>query len=234
MRLIPFFLVPLATLPGLSLMTNSEAAVLQLCPAAAQVAQDGHASTVRMADGKLMHLSVAAVPAPGCRSVTLPVGTEAIAAIRPISSGMVSGLGDTVLLQGPERDERFTIGSVIGSAAPPARPGPSSMPLRENLLAGMRVRTFGVEERIQARMADGRLYLDCRAGNKPAGVILSAPWTMNRVRAELRLSAKGIGRYELQVQDANAAAKGTAITSATPSARARSTSARPPRASWTC
>jgi hypothetical protein len=211
MHLIRFLPVVLATLLGLLPMTNSDAAVLQLCSEAAQVAQDGHASTVRLPDGKVMHLSVAAAPAPGCRSVTLPVGIDAIAAIRPISSGMASGLGDTVLLQGPEREGRFTISSVSGTSAP-ARPGPSPMPLRENLLAEMSVRTFGVEERIQARMADGRLYLECRAGNKPAGVILSAPWTMSRARTELRVSARGTGRYELQVQDANAAEKGTATT----------------------
>ncbi|MFC7515036.1 hypothetical protein ACFQUU_08470 [Herbaspirillum sp. GCM10030257] len=201
-------------------MSSSEAAVLQLCPADAQATQNAHANTVRLPDGKVMHLSVTASAAPGCRSVTLPVGIEEIVAVRPISSDMASGLGDTVLLQGPEREGRFTISSVSGTAAP-AKPGLTLMPLRENLLAGMSVRTFGVEERIQARKANGRLYLDCRAGNKPAGVILSAPWTMSRARAELLVSAKGTGRYEVQVQDAHAAAKGTATTlgqfNATPS-----------------
>lgn len=197
-------------------MTSSHAAgtaFLQSCPAAheEQGAHPGLSSEVIQADGTRVRISVGAAARPGCRGIALPVPPQAIAAIHPLSPSAVAGIGDTVLLQGP-RKEDFLIGSAAGTvAAPPLRDATTPMPLRENLLAGMSARAFGIEERVSVRLADGKLRLHCAPGSRPAGVILSAPWAMTQARAELQLSAAGSGRYEVQVQDAAGAASGSAV-----------------------
>ncbi|WP_151636702.1 hypothetical protein [Noviherbaspirillum aerium] len=198
-------------------MTSSHAAgaaILQSCPSAQQLQpeQGAHASLVTQADGTRMRLFVSAAEQPGCRGISLPVPTDAIAAIHPVSPAAASALGDMVLLQGPEKEGRFLIGSASGTAAASSRRDAlSPMPLRENLLPGMTVRGFGVEERIRAQISDGRLRLQCAPGSKPAGVMLSAPWTLTQAQAELQLKAAGSGRYEVQVQDAAGAAGGSAL-----------------------
>jgi hypothetical protein len=201
---------------GLLIMTSSHAAgtaVLQSCPAT-QAEQGAHASLgseVTQADGTRMRISVGVAARPGCRSITLPVAPGAIAAIQSISPATAAGIGDTVLLQGPGKED-FLIGSVSGTvAAPPRRDAITPMPLRENLLAGMSARPFGIEERVSVQLADGKLRVQCTPGSRPAGVILSAPWTMTQAQAALQLTAAGSGRYEVQVQDAAGAASGSAV-----------------------
>lgn len=195
-------------------MTSSHAAgtaILQSCPAT-QPEQGAHASLVTQADGTRLRISVTAAAQPGCRGIALPVSPDAVAAIYPVSPAAAASLGDTVLLHGPQRNDDFLIGSATGTVAAPARrDAMTPMPLRENLLAGLEARSFGVEERARVRILDGKLQLQCARGSRPAGVTLSAPWMLTQAQADLQLTAAGSGRHEVQVQDAAGVANGSAV-----------------------
>lgn len=195
-------------------MTSSHAAgsaILHSCPAA-QPEQGAHASIVTRADGSRLRISVSAALPPGCQGIALPVSPEAVAAIHPISPAAAAGLGDALLLHGAKKDGDFLIGSVSGTAAAaPRRDALTPVPLNENLLAAMSARGFGVEERVRVQLAGGRLRLQCAPGSRPAGVILSAPWTMTQAHADLQFTAAGNGRHEVQMQDAAGAARESAV-----------------------
>jgi hypothetical protein len=136
---------------------------------------------------------------PGCTSVALPPGAQ-VETLYPLAPGETPET--TILLHGNVADGRFAVSEhELPSSAPgPERPAP--MPLRANLLAQMRARTFGVEERVQATLADGRLQVTCRPGQRAAGVILTGPWFMTRANALLAATwaAQG-GPFTLQVAD---------------------------------
>ena len=195
---------------GLLLMTTGvQAASLQLCPALPGT--EGAGAEVVRPDGTRLRLLVDAKPRPGCQRLELPVGAGAIAAVHPVAPSVAHSLDARVLLQGPERDGQFTIGSVAGdgSAASPERPGP--MPMLDNLLPAMKMRVFGLEERVQARNDGGRLRLQCRAGTRPAGVILTAPWYLSLARMALRAQSTATSRFDLSAADAAHAAKEAAV-----------------------
>lgn len=195
-------------------MTSSHAAgsaILYSCPAA-QAEQGVHASVVTQADGSRLRISVSDAAPPGCRSIALPVPPGAVAAVHPISPAVAAGLGDALLLHGSKKNDDFLIGSVSGTAVAPSRgDAVTPIPLNDNLLAGLSARSFGIEERVRVQLSNGKLQLQCAPGSRPAGVILSAPWTMTQAHAVLQLSAAGNGRHEVQMQDAAGAARGSAV-----------------------
>ncbi|SDE41772.1 hypothetical protein SAMN05428966_108240 [Massilia sp. PDC64] len=136
---------------------------------------------------------------PGCTSVALPPGAQ-VETLYPLAPGETPE--NIILLHGNVADGRFAVSEheLPSSKTGPERPGP--MPLHANLLARMRVRTFGVEERVQATLADGRLQVTCRPGQRAAGVILTGPWFMTRANAALAATytAQG-GSFTWQVAD---------------------------------
>ncbi len=136
---------------------------------------------------------------PGCTSVALPPGAQ-VETLYPLAPGETPE--HTILLHGNVADGRFAVSE---HELPSSRPGPerpAPMPLHANLLGQMRVRTFGVEERVQATLADGRLQVTCRPGQRAAGVILTGPWFMTRANAALAATytAQG-GSFTWQVAD---------------------------------
>jgi hypothetical protein len=169
-------LLPLSLL---ALTAPAHAAWLHQCPAGAVVSD--------------------AAGMPGCTSVALPPGAQ-VESLYPLAPGETPD--NVILLHGNMADGRFAISEhdLPSSTPGPERPGP--MPLHANLLARMHARTFGVEERVQATLADGRLRVTCRPGQRAAGVILTGPWFMTHAHALLAAaySAQG-GSFTWQVAD---------------------------------
>lgn len=194
----------------LLIMTSAQASSLQICPAS-QPPSGGAEAVVTGADGTQQRIQVGEVPAPGCRSMPLSVPVDAVLALHPLDVAEARLIGERLIVQGTQRDNVFIVSSVT-SGVEREQPGRRPMALQENLLSGMAVRAFGVEERVQATLADGRLYLRCKAGSKPAGVILEAPWYMTQARARLQISATGNRRFEVAMADAAGAAKEAAAT----------------------
>ena len=170
-------------LPLLAMTLPAHAASLHQCPA----------------DGAPRYVVDDQPRKPGCTSVALPPGAQ-VETVYPLAPGETPET--TILLHGNVADGRFAVSEhdLPSSKPGPERPGP--MPLHANLLARMRVRTFGVEERVQATLADGRLQVTCRPGQRAAGVILTGPWFMTRANAVLaaRYTAQG-GSFAWQVAD---------------------------------
>ena len=197
----------------LMMATGVQAASLQLCPQTERAEGSAAIELVRP-DGTRMRLLAGAGPVPGCSRVELPVPEDAIAAIHALSPSAAQALGERILLQGPERDGKFNIGSVTGtggSGGPAAPDRAQPMPMLENLLHALKPRVFGVEERVQVRLEGGRLHLQCGAGSRPAGVLLAAPWYLPLARMELKLQADASGRFEVSMADAARAAKENAL-----------------------
>lgn len=199
----------LALLFLLSMSAPAHAAYLHLCPAAAAPAGVPSAKA-RAADGKELRFMVtSAATLPGCRSLDL--GAARVEALHVLGANAVPTT--TILLQGDDKDGGFSISEQTlvpdSGGKEPAAPAP--MPLRANLLAGMQVRSYGSEERVQARLENGRLRIDCRAGTRPAGVLLSGPWTIPRLRASLKATYSGQGRFVWQAADAAQAARESAL-----------------------
>jgi hypothetical protein len=171
---------------------------------------------------------------PGCTSVLLPPGAQ-VDTLYPLAPGETPD--DVILLHGNAADGRFAVsGHELPSSTPePERPAP--MPLHANLLARMRARTFGAEERVQATLTDGRLRVTCRPGQRAAGVILTGPWFMTRANAVLAATyaAQG-GSFAWQVADEARRARDDAFDMGEVPASARTARlALPPRldrASW--
>lgn len=187
----------------------AHAAFLHLCPA--QSAPAGHASAkARGPDGKELRFVVTGAAAlPGCRSLEL--GAAQVEALHLL--GADAAPTATILLQGEARDGGFAVSEQTlvpeGGAGQPEKPAP--MPLRTNLLGGMQVRSYGVEERVHAHLDQGRLRVDCRAGTRPAGVLLTGPWFIPRLRAQLVATHSGKGQFAWQAADADRAARESAL-----------------------
>ena len=227
---------PRLVLALLSMMSApAHAAFLHLCPAGA--APSGQpASAASGPEGELRFVVNATPLLPGCRSLNL--GAAQVETLHVL--GRSATPTATILLQGGDKDGRFAVSeqSLVpdGGARGPA--APERMPLRTNLLAAMKVRTYGVEERVQARLEDGRLAITCRAGARPAGVLLAGPWTMPRLRATLRAAYSGKGQFAWQVADAARAAREAALEMGQTAATAQAASTQLPlppqldRAGW--
>lgn len=200
----PAPLFPLFLLLLLSMSASAHAASLHLCPASRAPAGQP-AATAFGADGAELRFVVTAAAPAGCRSLDL--GGASVEALQVL--GRHAKPSTTILLQGADRDGRFSVSEQTlvpdHGAAPPAAPAP--MPLRTNLLAGMALRTYGVEERAQASLEDGRLRIACRPGTRPAGVLLTGPWTIPRLRGTLRARFSGQGQFAWQAADAALAAR---------------------------
>ena len=192
------FLLPLA----LSAMTlPAQAAWLHACPAGTTSggAIQAEAKASDTGGAALRYVVSDQARVPGCTSVVLAPGAQ-VETLYPLAPGEVPE--DVIVLHGNMTDGRFAVGE---HDLPSSKPGPerlAPMPLHANLLAGMRVRTFGVEERVQATLADGRLRVTCRSGQRAAGAILTGPWFMTRANARLATTyaAQG-GPFTWQVAD---------------------------------
>jgi hypothetical protein len=203
-------LMAAASSSGAAPVSSASTAWLHACPAA-----DGGA---RYRVGDAAHLA-------GCSGATLalPAGVQ-VESLYPLAPGEAPET--TILLHGNLNDGRFAVSEHdLPSAA--ARPGdakPTAMPLRANLLPGMRAQPFGVEERVDARLADGRLHIACRDGSRAAGVVLTGPWFLSRANLALAADATASAPFTWQAADAARAARGAALdlgTTASGAARTR-------------
>ncbi|THC46151.1 hypothetical protein [Massilia sp. Mn16-1_5] len=195
-----------ALLAALLLMSSSaHAAYLHLCPADA-APKDG--VQVKLADGSVLAVS-SAPQLPGCRASALGVDASQVESLYPLAPGDTPAR--TILLYGAVGNKPFAPSS--HDLPQPDRPGAvpqrRPVPLRANLLGEARVRPFGVEERVRAEHADGKLRLACGAGTRAAGVLIDGPWQLPL--AELRLAARysANGTFSLQAADEASAARET-------------------------
>ncbi|UTY60032.1 hypothetical protein [Massilia sp. erpn] len=164
---------------------SAAGSVLQLCPAPqGAAAQDG---VLTHPDGRLLQVQLRAASAalPSCGSLSLPVAPAAITAIHALTPAQAASLAGTLLVQMDAGGERI---AAVESAAEAPPQGRQAMPVQENLLPLLTVRPYGVEERIAAELKDGRLRIDCRAGAKPAGLLLAGPWHLPAAAMRLRFA----------------------------------------------
>jgi len=201
------FLLPLL----LAMTAPAHAAWLQLCPqpAASTPAQQPYADTVD-ADGNKLRWQLAEQPASAsCPSVALPPGAR-VETLFPLAPD--EEVERTILLHGRVREGRFAVSEHVLPSTRQGAPRPGAMPLRANLLERVQARAFGVEDRVRLKLDKGRLHIECSAGTRPAGVLLSGPWFLPRARLRLAMSYAGNAGFTLQAADAAHAERETALS----------------------
>lgn len=186
-------------------MTSTHAASLQVCPAS-QAPADAPRAALPGA-GELVVVASSQPALPGCRAAPLGVDASQVEALYPLPAG--DRPARTILLYGPADQKRFVPSSHDLPQPDPAnaRPRRVTMPLRANLLPDAKLRTFGIEERVSVEQADGKLRLQCRAGTRPAGVLLDGPWTLPLGTFELGADFSGSGSFAIQAADAASSAR---------------------------
>jgi hypothetical protein len=219
---------PPALLLALSMMTSvpAHAAWLHLCPRDGVPAQPPYADTVDANGANMRWLAGDQAERPGCRSIALPPGAQA-ETLFPLAPH--EDVERTILLHGRVREGRFAVSEHVLPSSREGTPRAGAMPLRANLLARMGARAFGVEERVKVHMESGRLTVDCGAGTRPAGVLLTGPWFLPHARLRLAASYAGGAGFALQAADSAHAAQETALDLGELPARASSLDAAPLR-----
>lgn len=189
-------------------MTSAHAAWLQVCPASQAPADAPRAALPGAGDLVLVASSQPTLA--GCRAAPLGVDAGQVDALYPLPAG--ERPARTILLYGPADQKRFVPGSHELPQPDPANAAPRrvSMPLRSNLLADARVRSFGVEERVAITHADGKLRIACRAGTRPAGVLLDGDWRLPLGAFRLAAEFSGNGSFAVQAADAASSARESA------------------------
>lgn len=199
----------LSILP-LLMSAPAHAAWLHACPAATPAPAALHAEAEAEAKAGGLHWFVdEAASLPGCASTQLAPGAR-VETLYPLASGETPAR--TILLHGNVADGRFAVSEhdLPPAQFAPAAPGP--MPLHTNLLSSMGTRVFGAEERVRARTEDGQLLVDCRAGTRAAGVLLSGPWYLPRANLVLAAGVAGDATgFAWQAADAARAERGDAL-----------------------
>ncbi len=94
-----------------------------------------------------------------------------------------------VVIEGVEEENGFEprLARLIETPKPASSAPPRMLALDRNLLRQMNIRPFGEEERAASRKSGVQLELHCKAGQSPAGFVLSAP--NSRLPRGLRLAA---------------------------------------------
>jgi hypothetical protein len=142
------------------------------------------------------------------KSIVLPISPELIDHVQQVPGELLAE--DTLLIQGSDRDGRFKIDSV-SPATERTAPMRVAMPMRNALLPQLQMRVFGAEERVSARLDKDHLDMQCQPGTQPAGVILSAPWSLPMADTALVFRHRGQGQFELLAADAALAAKESGV-----------------------
>lgn len=162
----------------------------------AMAAQAEPALVCRNAEGRTWIAQQGAAAGAECATVTLPVPREEVTWLQWLPGAALSG-SPTLVLSGAGRGDAFTPGSAH-FAAPPARPArPPALPMGTDLLPGLEPRTFGAEERATVTRRGDAVVVTCRAGTRPAGLILEAREARLPAGARfgLRLEAEGQGFF---------------------------------------
>jgi len=157
--------------------------------------------------------------APGCRKIALGIDAARVETVYRLPAD--ARPEQTILLQGDDSKGALAVSEHTLLPSKPQPDPPAPMPFGQNLLAAMQVRAFGVEERVQAHLQDGRLRIACKTGMKPAGVLLRGPWYLPRAAASLQAVFSGQGQFLWQAADAARAAREDALDMGSLSATGR-------------
>src|SRR5690606_32478549 len=159
---------------------------------------DTKVATVEVAEPRIFVDEHAA--SPGCFSLPLSIDATSIRSVKPLDPQFAVSIQDHIVIQGPEKDGHIVPSEVTTSVAP-AGSSVQPMPFQENLLPGMTVRTFGIEERVKANLKHGRLHVECKEGTSPAGILLKGPWYLPLAQVQLKASAMGTHAFRLHAAD---------------------------------
>jgi hypothetical protein len=130
----------------------------------------------------------------GCASKQVSLASRQIVWAGLVPVDLAQQLGDGVILQGMTTPAGLRVSEILPLQTPRTPSTPPFAPLDADLLASLEALPFGVEERASVTSRkDSPLAAECRAGSRPAGVMLrSRSWILPRglnVAVDLRYRA---------------------------------------------
>jgi hypothetical protein len=133
-----------------------------------------------------------ASPDLGCQSLDLPIPASRVRWVGVLTRMDPPG-SDRLVLSGTGHEAGFQPSDASFAAPPGPPPRPSALPLDQGLIPMLSVRPFGVEERATLSRMDDAITLHCRAGDRPAGLVLDPGRTRfpDEARLALRWQVRG-------------------------------------------
>ena len=165
-------------------------------------------------------LFVDAAPLPDCAAVELPFPQESVISGRLVSSASGTALKSGFALTGSPVGQQFQISDIVPYAE---KDEVKTIPLDVELIDQFDVSAFGVEGRAFASHNNGRITLECGAGNRAAGMVLRVPFRGLPHTIPLSVSAAytANGVFETGLSDTRRASSGDPL----PLARLRAATA---------
>jgi hypothetical protein len=199
---------------GLAILTllfgqQAQAAWLQICPAGDDAAPGLAEVQMLQPDGSELRASISdTLPGPRCEHKALDLSAQDVVGLRPITPAQAAQPGSPLVLSVKPQGNRVLITEIIATEAngPPA-PATLPLPLGHNLLTQLKATSFGAENRVNARLIQGQLSMQCSPGRQPAGVVLSSPSYLPRARSQLEIRGNGNGSFEIVAVNAAQAAR---------------------------
>lgn len=188
----------------MTIATNATAAWISLCPSEAAAPADAKLlAEYSDAMGRKRRLLASPVEQAGCASHRLPPNAGQIVWGGLVSGDVAQHLGDGVILQGILAPDRLSVSEILPLQAPRTPPAPPVAPLEANLLSSFDTVSFGVEERASVTpRGNNPASFECRAGARPAGVVLRSRWILPRgVELAVDLRYRGSAAFDIGVSD---------------------------------
>ena len=181
------------------------------------------------ADGGRFWLAVTNRPVKDCESAQLGFTAGDIRWFGLIPADTSERIGQRIILQGNDDDEGLRVSEIIPDLPEQAFELRDTLGVARNLLAGFTVRSYGVEERATFALDGEGLHLNCRAGHKPAGILLDhgRKTIPPHHRLALKVSYSGQADFQLGIADQERFERGDPVTSTLPAAQNERTLALP-------
>ena len=155
-----------------------------------------------------------------CECKPLDVDTEEISWLGLISSEKSARIDKRVILQGERNGKKTRLSEIIADRPEQSFDLSNTLAVARNLVDDFSMRAFGVEQRAQYSVENHSLKLQCRAGQKPAGLLFDVDNKKLSSSHQLRLSVSYSSQqhFQLGMADDNHFIKGDPVIFPLPAA----------------
>ena len=155
-----------------------------------------------------------------CECKQLDVDADEISWLGLVSSGKSARIDKRVILQGERNGKKTRLSEIIADRPEQVFDLSNTLAVEQNLVDDFSIRSFGVEQRTQYSVENHRLKLQCRAGQKPAGLLFDVDNKKLSSSHKLRLSVSYSSQqhFQLGIADDNRFIKGDPVITLLPAA----------------
>lgn len=215
-KILSCLLVLLVLLPGKSVL----AGWLGLCDHKPQSSSVRFAEQYFKSNGESYWLLLLSKADDQCVCKQLDVDADEISWLGLISFGKSARIDKRVILQGERSGKKTRLSEIIADRPEQVFDLSNTLAVEQNLVDDFSIRSFGVEQRAQYSVENHRLKLQCRAGQKPAGLLFDVDNKKLSSSHKLRLSVSYSSQqhFQLGMADDNRFIKGDPVITLLPAA----------------